>query len=88
MKNSLTDLHNILFEQIERLADDELMEDTERARNERARAKAMSGIASQIINGAKLALNAKKYTDEYRISNEEMPEALQAPKQVKMIGGK
>lgn len=59
MKNSLTDLHNILFEQIERLADDELMADEEKAKAERERSKAMTGIASQIINGAKIALDAK-----------------------------
>lgn len=43
MKNSLTDLHNILFEQIERLADDELMAYEGKARQERERSKAMKG---------------------------------------------
>ena len=56
MKNKLIDLNNHLFEQLERLNDDELKgEDLTRELN---RAKAMSGCAAQIINCASLALKA------------------------------
>lgn len=58
MKNKLTDLNNHLFAQLERLNDDELKGEDLSAEIERA--KAMSGIASQIVNGAKITLDAMK----------------------------
>lgn len=57
MKNKLIDLNNHLFEQLERLNDDELK--GEKLAQEINRAKAMSNCAAQIINNANLALKAK-----------------------------
>lgn len=75
MKNSLDDLNNILFEQIERLNDDEIMNSKTAAR-ECARAKATSNIARQIIENAKVQLEAFKYFDEFRVKESEVPEVL------------
>ena len=58
MKNKLIDLNNHLFEQMERLNDDDLK--GENLGQEISRAKAMSFVASQIIGNAKLALDACK----------------------------
>ncbi|WP_035238122.1 hypothetical protein [Desulfobacter vibrioformis] len=56
MKNKLMDLNNHLFEQLERLNDDDLKgEDLNR---EIKRSQAMSSCAAQIIDNAALALKA------------------------------
>lgn len=56
MKNKLMDLNNHLFAEIERLGDEGL--DGELLREEISRAKAVSNVATQIINNARLALKA------------------------------
>ena len=63
MKNTLGDLNNHLFAQLERLGDEdikgeELVEEIERA-------KAVTVIASQIISNGSLALKAKTFIHEY-----------------------
>ncbi|WP_346236129.1 hypothetical protein ABDK00_017020 [Niabella insulamsoli] len=58
MKNKLSDLNNHLFEQLERLNDNELSGEQLAAEIERA--KAMSGIATQIVNGTKVVVDAMK----------------------------
>lgn len=58
MKNKLIDLNNHLFAQLEKLSDDDIK--AEQLHEEFARSKAITGIASQIINNAKLALDAHK----------------------------
>lgn len=78
MKNSLADLNNILFEQLERLNDDEVMEQSPDAEIERA--KALSSIAKQIVRSASLQLQAAKFMDESAIANKEMPAVLQLNK--------
>lgn len=58
----MVDLNNHLFEQMERLNDDDLKgDDFER---EITRAKAMSGIASQIIQNARVSVEAAKAFNE------------------------
>lgn len=56
-KNKLTDLNDHLFEQLERLNDNDLKGDKLVAEIDRS--KAMAGIASQIIGNAKLVLDAQ-----------------------------
>ena len=56
-KNKLEDLNNHLFEQLERLNDDDLTD--EQLKLESKRASAMSEIAEQIIKNTGLALKAK-----------------------------
>lgn len=63
MKNTLNDLNNYLFEQIERLNDDELSED--QLEKEIKRSEAVQKVARTIIENGQLALSAKKHMDEY-----------------------
>jgi hypothetical protein len=62
MKNKLSDLNNHLFEQIERLNDDDLK--GESLTTEISRAQAMCAVAGQIISTGRLVLDAAKAADE------------------------
>jgi hypothetical protein len=62
-KNKLLDLNNHLFEALERINDDSLQ--GEKLQEEMARAKTITQIGNTIINNASLALEAKKYKDEF-----------------------
>lgn len=70
MKNDLNSLNNYLFEELERLNDDETLDKDDNLQKELKRAKAISGISTSIVNNAKLILDAKKYADEVGINNE------------------
>ena len=63
MKNTLNDLNNYLFEQLERLQDDDLSD--EQMEKEIRRSKAVQSVAKTIIENGALALEAKKHMDEY-----------------------
>lgn len=58
MRNTLSDLNNYLFEQMERLSDDSMTE--EQLQKEIVRSKAIQGVAQTIVNNATLALNTMK----------------------------
>ena len=73
-KNKLVDLNNHLFEELERLNDEELK--GEALQEERERAKSMANIAQTIINNGELALKAQKHFDEYGKTNQ-IPDILQ-----------
>lgn len=62
-KNKLLDLNNHLFEALERINDDSLQ--GEKLQEEMARAKTITQIGNTIISNASLALEAKKYKDEF-----------------------
>lgn len=64
MKNNLQDLNNYLFEELERLNDNEEFDTEEKLDKEIKRSKAITNVAQTIINNANLVLNAKKYSDE------------------------
>lgn len=67
MKNNLVDLNEYLFEQLDRLSNDDLIgEDLE---TELKRAKAITNVASNIINSTAVILDAQKHKDEYYGSN-------------------
>ncbi|OUC52557.1 hypothetical protein B7939_01145 [Eggerthia catenaformis] len=72
MKNTMLDLNNHLFEQLERLNDEDLS--PEQLKTEIARAKAMASIAGNIIANSSNALDAIKLKTEY--SRVELPEFL------------
>lgn len=63
MRNSLTDLNEYLFQQLDALSNESLT--GEALEKEIDRSKAIQGIAKTIIDGANVALNAKKHMDEY-----------------------
>ena len=75
MKNNLQDLNNYLFEELERLNDDEQLMDEEKLDKEIKRSKAITNVAQTIINNANLVLNAKKHSDEFG-NKKEMPKML------------
>ena len=61
MKNSLTDLHNHLIAQVERLSD-EALEGSGLAR-EVKRAEALAKVAAAIIQNARVVLHAMEYSN-------------------------
>ena len=63
VKNTLNDLNNYLFAEIERLDDESLTED--QLFKETRRAKAISNVSSQIISNANLQLKAIQTSLEY-----------------------
>lgn len=73
MRNTLGDLNNHLFAQLERLSDEELQGD--KLKEELQRSKAIEGIAREIISNANIVLQAKKHTTEYMSEN--MPKMLE-----------
>lgn len=63
MRNTLGDLQNHLFEQLERLNDDDLKGDS--LKEEINRSKAMTNIGGSIIDNGRLMLETQKfYYDE------------------------
>lgn len=78
MKNTVMDLNNHLFAEIERLGDEEL--DGEKLQQEIQRAKAIADISGKVIENAKLALDATKLQVEFGGVNRkaiDMPEMLE-----------
>lgn len=57
-RNKLSDMNDHLFAQLERLGDENLTDD--QLEKEINRAKAMSQVATQIVNGAKTTVEAMK----------------------------
>lgn len=62
MKNKLVDLNSYLFEQLERLTDDETLK--KNFDKEIERSKALTNISKEVIKNAKLLLDARKYMDK------------------------
>lgn len=65
LQNKLTDLNNILFEQLEILNDDEFIAQDSNLSRECSRARAMTDVGKVIISNAQLVLDATKHADEY-----------------------
>lgn len=76
MKNTLGDLNNHLFAQLERLGDEEIQ--GEKLIEEIDRAKAITTIANQIISNGNLVLQAEKFKAEtLGKSNADAPKMLE-----------
>lgn len=65
MKNKLSDLNNYLFEELERLNDDEELQDENKLKRELERSKAITGVSQQIIANANVVLKAKIHCDQF-----------------------
>lgn len=76
MKNNLVDLNNHLFEQLERMNDEDLTD--EQLDKEIKRTKAMTDIATKIIDNASLGLQAEKLKVEYGRKDIKLPEMLES----------
>ncbi|MBG9656081.1 hypothetical protein ACOSZF_21655 [Cytobacillus firmus] len=75
MKSTLGDLNNHLFAQLERLSDEEIKGDE--LLEEIGRAKAVTSIATQIINNGNLVLQAQKFHTEFKSKDLEKPKMLE-----------
>ena len=75
MKNKLSDLNNHLFAELECLSDEDLKE--EKLLDEIERAKAITSVASQIINNANLALKSEQFKDQRNNINKQLPVMLE-----------
>jgi hypothetical protein len=73
-RNKISDLNNHLFAQLEKLNDDQLQGDN--LNTEVNRARAMSSLASQIINSTKLTLDAIKMANNGEINPVDVPNLL------------
>lgn len=77
MMNTLTDLNNYLFAQIEKLTDEDLTD--EELQKEITRTRAITGVAETIIHNGELSLAAAKHMAEYAIDGyQTVPPMLEA----------
>lgn len=73
MKNTLSDLNNHLFAQLERLGEEEIKKEVQRS-------KAITDVAKVIVDNGRLALQTMKHMDEYGYNNQSqhtVPEMLE-----------
>ena len=75
MQNTLGDLNNHLFAQLERLSDEELKGD--QLKEEIERAKSVAIISTRIIENGSLVLEAKKLADDRFNAETQIPKMLE-----------
>jgi len=75
VQNTLGDLNNHLFAQLERLSDEDLV--GEKLIEEMNRAKTITAVASQIINNGSLVLDAQKTRDNIISADIKVPKYLE-----------
>lgn len=74
-RNTLGDLNNHLFAQLERLSDEDIK--GELLQEEMNRAKAITSVAKEIINNANTVLKAKEFQSESYKGDIDMPKMLE-----------
>lgn len=75
MRNTLGDLNNHLFAELERLGDEELT--GEELDKEIKRASAISSVSKNIIANANILLQAAKFKEVEMMKSDEMPKMLE-----------
>ena len=75
MRNTLGDLNNHLFAQLERLSDENMTGD--KLLEEINRAKSITSVASQIISNGSLVLEARKLADDRMNADTIVPKMLE-----------
>ena len=75
MRNTLGDLNNHLFAQLERLTDEDLK--GEELKTELLRAEAVTSVSQQIIANAAVVLKAKKMSSDSFDADLVMPKMLE-----------
>ena len=78
MKNTLSDLNNHLFAQLERLSDEELQ--GEELAQEIGRSRAVMGVAKGIIENGALVLEGQKFVDNQLSADVKLPRMLEGDK--------
>lgn len=75
MKNTLGDLNNHLFAELERLGDEDLK--GEKLIEEISRAKSIADVSAQIISNAHVILRAEQFRDEKMDISRAIPKMLE-----------
>lgn len=78
MKNTLGDLNNHLFAQLERLSDEDLQ--GESLTEEIGRSRAVMGVAKGIIDNGALILEGQKFMDNRLDADRKLPKMLEGDK--------
>ncbi|MGE7113218.1 hypothetical protein [Lysinibacillus sp. NPDC047702] len=75
MRNTLGDLNNHLFAQLERLSDEDLK--GQKLTEEIDRARAITSVANQIVSNGSLVLQAQKFHTEFASKELQKPKMLE-----------